>query len=267
MVAYRRNKKVSKFVLIFTVFFYGIQMFFGNRGIPLIAVITTIWLYQIAVKKIDKKVFVILLICILPLSMLINVIREVRNQSGIEQWINNFGELMKETIVDNNPILDAMDEMGTTIYPVAYTIGKFPETIEYKHGQVYIFSIYSIISINTSSNSKNNLAYKMNIAAQMTESSGCPFGGSYIMEAYANFGWCSAIFMILIGFGLECLNRRINSSKNMITIVLVAYFLNPLLWTVRNVIVTLPRELVWYIVPTYIIYKMIYNKKKAEVRE
>lgn len=265
MVGYKEKKGVSKFILFFTIIFYGVQMFFGNRGIPLIAVIVTIWLYHIAVKKIAPKIVVICLIMILPLSILINVIREVRVDYGIKDWINSIGEIAKSSVSDNNPILETIYEMGGAIYPTAYTMKVIPKEIDYKYGKNYLLSLYSVIYINTS-NGSTNFAKDMNISLEISEHSGSAFGGSYIQEAYANFGWFSVIFFFILGIILEKVNKKIENRKNLISIVLIAYFLNPFLWTVRNVMITLPRELVWYILPTYILYRLIMNGQKKKER-
>lgn len=265
MAGYKDKKNISKFILFFIIIFYGSQMFFGNRGIPLIAVVTGIWLYHIAVSKIKPKIVIICLILILPLSILINVIREVRVDSGIKDWIGNIGEIAKDSVSENNPILESIYEMGTAIYPTAYTIKVIPSEVDYKYGKNYLLSILSVFYINTS-DSKSSLANEMNIAAEMSKRSGAPFGGSYIQEAYANFGWFSVIFFLIIGILLEKVNRKIENRKNLISIVLIAYFLNPFLWVVRNVMITLPRELVWYILPTYLLYRLIMNGEKKKER-
>ena len=260
MIAYKNEKNIAKFILVFGVTFYGIQMLFGNRGIPLITVITMIWLYNIAIKRIDKKIFISLLIAIIPITAIITVIRDYRTQSGMSEWIFNMGALVQERMIENNPVFETMYEMGTAIYPTSFSIDTVPEKVDYQYGKSYVLSVFSIAAINTS-NEKNNLAYEMNVAAQMTELSGSTFGGSYIEEAYANFGWLSPIFIFFIGIMFEILNKRINKEKIFINLVLIAYFLNPLLWTIRNVMVTLPREFVWYMLPTYILYKLFYNSK------
>lgn len=259
MLGYKRNTKVSKLFLFFIILFYGTQMFFGNRGIPLIAVITGIWLYHVAVKKIDKKVIIIILVLIIPISAVLNVIRQVRDEYGISQWISNINNLLINNLDNNNPILETAYEMGTAIYPTAYTLKIIPEEIELKYGKTYLLSFFSVVAVNIN-NTKNTLAYDMNVAAQMTKHSGSSFGGSYIQEAYANFGWFCPLFIFALGVVFEILNKKILCNKTFINMVLVAYFLNPLLWIIRNVIVTVPREICWYILPTYILYKMLYNK-------
>lgn len=265
MVGYKDKKNVSKFILLFIIVFYGSQMFFGNRGIPLIAVVTGIWLYNIAVSKIKSKIVIICLILILPLSILINVIREVRVDSGLKDWISNIGEIAKDSVSENNPILESIYEMGTAIYPTAYTVKVIPSEVDYKYGKNYLLSILSVVYINIS-DSKSSLANEMNIAAEMSKLSGAPFGGSYVQEAYANFGWFSVIFFFIIGILLEKVSRKVENRENLISIVLIAYFLNPFLWVVRNVMITLPRELVWYILPTYLLYKLIMNGEKKKER-
>lgn len=263
MVGYKNKGSISKYFLLFMVLFYGVQMFFGNRGKPLIYVLVAIWLYHIAIKPINKKIIIITLICIIPVSSILNVIRQVRDDYGIDEWISNAGEMMIDNLTTSNPVLETVYEMGTAIYPISYTIDAIPETVDYKYGETYLLSIYSIVGI-TFSNEQNSLAYDMNIAAQISEMAGSPFGGAYIQEAYANFGWLSPIFMIFLGMAFEILNRKTLTAKTLISLVLMAYFLGSLLWTIRNVMVTLPREIVWYIIPTYILYKLIYNGKKKE---
>lgn len=262
MVAEKENSKKSKLILLFSILFYGIQMFFGNRGIPLIAVITSIWLYNKAVKKINMRKMCFIIVLIIPLTSIINIIRTTRDDYGFEKWISNAGELVWENLTTSNSVLEACYEMGTAIYPTAFTVENVPQKFNYKYGKTYLLSILSIVTIDTSG-SKNDLAYTMNIASQISKEAGAPFGGSYIQEAYANFGWFSPlIFSVFFGYLFGVLERKIKSSSNLISIVLIAYFLNPLLWTVRNVTVTLPREIAWYIVPSYIFYKLIYNSYK-----
>ena len=266
MVGYKDKGKVSKCILVFSIVYNGIQLLGGNRGIPLIAIISFIWLYDIVVKKISKKVFITICILIIPVSSILNIIREFRGSGGFKEWASNLDELAISSIKEKNPIFETLYEIGVTIYPISYTIGAIPERMPYKYGKTYVLSILSIIAVNTDS-SKNSLAYEMNIAAQMTKLSGSPFGGSYIQEAYANFGWYCPVFMIFIGYALEVLNKKIKNSNTLIEIILIAYFLNPLLWTVRNVLITLPREVVWYIIPTYLLYKLTYNKYKKTENE
>jgi len=265
MVAYRDKIKISRGILAFCIVFYGTQILFGNRGIPLIAVVTTIWLYHIAVKKISKKTIVICSILIIPLSMFINIIRVVRVEYGISEWIKNIPQLIEKTTKEDNPIVESIYEMGGAIYPTAYTINAIPEKTDYKYGSNYMLSLYSVIHINVS-NSKSEFANKINIAAEISEMAGAPFGGSYIQEAYANFGWFSIFFFLILGMLFEKLNRKVIENKKIINLVLIAYFLNPLLWTVRNVMITLPRELCWYMLPVFVLYKILLNTEKRKVQ-
>ena len=215
-----------------------------------------------AVKKIDKRVIIVLLILIIPTSAILNVIRSSRG-NGVKEWINNIQSLMKENMMESNPIIEVFFEMGTAIYPTAYTIDVIPNKQPYIYGKTYLLSLLSVVVVNTSE-SEGSLAYEMSVAQQIGDIAGVPFGGSYIQEAYANFGWLSPIFMILLGMGLEILNKKILCSNRTIEIVLIAYFLNAMLWTIRNSLVPLPRELCWYMLTTYILYKLIYNMEKKK---
>ena len=264
MVAYKNNNKLSKCILFFSIFYYGIQIFFGERGKPLIGMITTIWLYNAYIKKIDKKIIIIALICIIPASAVLNVIRQTRDNYGVKELSKNINKMIIENIVDDSPVFDVIYEMGTAIYPIAYTIQKIPDIVDYKYGESYLFSLVSVFSINISRDKPNEIAYKINIAKQMTEMSGSSFGGSYIQEAYANFGWYCCIFMYLIGLAFGKIEDTINNCRNLIDLVLLTYLFNPILWAIRNVFVTIPREIFWYVIPVYVIYKIFVKEEKNE---
>ena len=259
MVGFKKQRKISRIILLFSVFFYGIQMFFGNRGIPLIAVITFIWLYHNSVEKLNNKIIIFICILIIPTSSVLNVIRLNRSKYGLEEWVYRFDDLIVENIKENNPIVETLYEIGTTIYPISYTLEVIPQKTNFTYGKTYMLALCSPFIINTSSEI-NSFSYNMNISARISKMARCPFGGSFIQEAYANFGWFSPFFMAILGIFIEIFERK--NVKSNIAFVLTGYFLNPFLWTIRNVLITLPREIIWYILPTYIIYKIIYNQNK-----
>ena len=89
--------------------------------------------------------------------------------------------------------------------------------------------------------------------------------GSYIQEAYANFGWYCVIFMFVFGICFKKIDIYLNNSYSHISHVLISYFLVSLLWTIRNTMISLPRELVWYLLTTYLLYRIIDNEERKKV--
>ena len=154
-----------------------------------------------------------------------NVVRVTRSNQGFKSWIGDTRNLVTENIVKSNPVIELLHEMGVAIYPTTYAIDTIPDKIPFKKGKTYLLSLLSVVMINTSE-SQGSLAYKMNVAQQIGDIAEIPFGGSYIQEAYANFGWLSPIFMFFLGMGLEVINKKILCSNRTIEIVLIAYFLN-----------------------------------------
>ena len=154
------------------------------------------------------------------------------------------------------------------IYPTAYTMKVIPSKVDYKYGKNYLLSILSVVYINIS-DSSNNLAREMNIAAEMSEHSGehhlVVHTYKKLMQISDGF---SVIFFFIIGILLEVLNKKIENRKNLISIVLIAYFLNPFLWIVRNVYDNFTKRTsmgIYY--QTYILYKLIYEWEKRKKKE
>ena len=265
LYGYKQNRRITTILIYFSIIFYGSQMFFGNRGMPLLMVVCIIWFYHYYIKKIKFKKAIVLVICSFFIITLMNIIRENRRY-GIEKWIGNIYTIMSDSIVQNNQLFDINYEVGTTIYPITYTLEHIPKDINYKYGINYLYSIYSIIRVNMSSSRDDVFIEKMNIAEEIVNHSGATFGGSYIQEAYANFGWFCLVFTFIFGILLKKMDIYLFASFSPISHILITYFLTSLLWIIRNTMISLPRELVWYILSTYLLYKLIGRKKNEKSR-
>ena len=262
LLGYKNNKRLSTIIFILAVAFYGSQVIFGNRGIPLLYVICIIFYYHFYIRKVKTKNILLLFIMCILLIPFLNTIKIYRKE-GLSKWIFNTGDMIKENYISNNTILDLSYEMGTTIYPITYTIEHIPSNIGYKYGQNYLYSLISVVKFNTSSTRDNDFNLKMNIAEEIGKKAGSTFGGSYIQEAYANFGLFCAFFMILFGYILKKLDLKLWYSSSYITIVLIIYILNSLLWIIRNTMISIPRTIFWYALPVYFLFRILKLKKDS----
>ena len=263
LIGYKNNRVISMFLLLFGIGFYGSQIIFGNRGIPLLMVICYIWFYHNYIRKFEiKSILLMFVISIFCISFL-NIVRNNR-ENGFSNWMSKSNELLVENLTTHNPIIELCYEVGTTIYPITYTLDYIPNITQYKYGMNYIYSLLSVVRLNTSSESNSNFTSKMNIAIEVTNKSGIPFGGSYIQEAYANFGYFSVIFMLILGIATAKIDNHLIYSNSCISAILITYFSTSLLWVIRNTMTTIPREVVWYMLPTYILYKLILNSEKKK---
>ena len=175
MLGYRNKQRISGILLLFSVIFYGLQMLYGNRGTPLLMVVCLLWFYHFFIRKFKFKNIIIITIISVFLISFLNIIRNNR-KIGINEWINNIGYLLKEDLIYKNPLIDLNYEVGTTIYPITYTLEHIPDDIEYKYGMNYVYSIYSIVKINMTSSRNKDFVSKMNIAEEIVDYSGATFG-------------------------------------------------------------------------------------------
>ena len=260
LYGFKANKKISLYIFIFGLLFYGSQIIFGERGKPLLEVLCLIWFYNYYIRKIKFKKIIVIIFLSFFLMAFLNVIQDVRSK-GIQYWIGNIDELMVENIVEKNPILELNYEVGQTIYPTAYTIKYIPNKTGYKYGSNYLYALCSVIKINTSSKRDNEFNTKMNIAEEISKVSGAAWGGSYTQELYANFGWISIIIMFFVGVIFEKIDEKLYINKRGISAILITYTLSSLLWTIRNTTCSMPRIVFWYILPTYILYVIILKRR------
>ena len=261
MASYTQNSKKSKIILAFIIIYNFILMFLGSRGINILRMLVAIIFYHIQVKKFSyKNIFVA---CILG-AVLVNSMVMIKSfrKYGLNEWIPNIDKIIKETATENI-FLEILNEMGVAIFPTAVAIEYIEDTQEYKYGTTYLYGLTTFIP-NISSEVHSAVA-NADTQAMVAKYYGLSFGGSVVQEAYINFGWYSWIFMAILGYILSKLSNKILESHSLIGYTLFCVFMVNSLWTIRNNIMPgLCRDLLWYIVPIYIIYKLIYNGRKKK---
>ena len=97
----KNKKSLSKVLLFFSIIFYGSQIFWGNRGMPIIMVICYIWFYHYYVEMFSKKKIILSTLIILFLVSTLNVIRYNRTNS-LKDWIFEFDEKIVDDVFINN---------------------------------------------------------------------------------------------------------------------------------------------------------------------
>ncbi len=265
MVSYKDNIKIARCIFLINMFYSGMQIFLGARGLPILSVLMIVITWHICVKKVKKKTAIIIIISIIPVATLISMIREVRSYP-MSQWLGNMDKIIVDTIKEN-PISTAINEMGTAIYPTAATISIFPDNRDYKYGSTYWYGIKGIIP-NLGSELSKAKVYG-DIQEEVSQYYGLSFGGSVIEDLYANFGMYAILFMIAIGFGMNKLQIKMEyeNSRNKIIYPLYATMCIQIIWTVRNNINPIFRYFVWYIITTYLLYKILYTSIGKKSRE
>lgn len=255
IVAYREELKVAKSIFWFTIFYTGVQILFGARGIPLLQIIVTIILWHSMVSRINKMTVIKIILCLIPLSSFLSIMKEIRSYP-LGTWFNNFNVIFLESL-RNNPILSVINEMGTAIYPTSAALLCSPNMIPFQKGKTFLYAFFTIIpNLGSGEHWTKQYTDITNIAASYFNA---PFGGSIVEEGYINFGWASILFFIAIGFCLVKLEIYVENNKERIEYLypLYAALSVEILWSIRNNLAPVIIYSTRYILLTYILYKIV----------
>lgn len=261
MAGNTKNIKKCKLILAFIIIYNFTLMFLGSRGINILKMLVAIIFYHTKVKKFNYKNILVASILGVILVNSMTMIKSFRKY-GLNEWLPNLSKIIKETATENT-FLEIINEMGVAIFPTAAAIEYVDDTQEYKYGMTYLYGLTTFIP-NISSE-VHSAVEKSDTQAMIAKYYGLSFGGSVVQEAYINFGWYSWIFMAMLGYTLSKLSNKILEGHSLIGYTLFCIFMVNFLWTIRNNIMPgLCRDVLWYIVPIYIIYKLIYNGRKKK---
>ena len=232
---------------------------------PILRVLMLLLTYHFCNKTFSKKAIVVGLILLIPVIGTVSMLKSVRKYP-IEEWISKADVIWQETMEDQ-PILTTINEMGMAIFPTAASIQLYPETFSYKYGTTYLYGLTTIIP-NISSG-QTHIAKKANVSDEVGTYFGTSFGGSVVEDIYANFGWLCPLATIFIGFFLYRISDKVMKryKQNYILFPLYAALSVEIIWTVRNTINPVIRYFVWYILTTYILYKLLYQYYKKKEKD
>ena len=260
--SYKNEEKKAKKVLIFIILYNFILMFLGSRGLNILRILVALVFYHYKIKKFKLKNFIVIGAVCMIILLFIPIIKSFRKY-GLKEWLPNINEIIEETMEDNI-LLNSISEMGGAIFPTASSIEYVDINGEYKYGTTYLYGFATLIP--NFGTTEHSALSKSDTQAMVSKYFGLSFGGSVVQEAYINFGWFSWIFMIILGYIITGISDRFINSKDPIVYPLFCVFMVNFLWTIRNNIMPgLCRDILWYLIPIYILYRLILSKKEKEI--
>jgi hypothetical protein len=244
----------SKRILIVGVLFCGSQMFFGNRGLPMLEVLAFLLLYNFYINKINKKSILKILLSGYIVLYLFTVIRSFRD-SALREWIFDL-TIWQSILIDKNPIIEVVYELGTAIAPTISAISLFPDVINFQYGLTFfctfLLSIPDFFGIRPA-----YIKEFGNIATVIARQQGSAFGGSFVAEVFSNFGWLTPVFMVFVGYFIAAFSHWCFKEKTIIFNVLGWNLMVNLLWVVRNSTATFGNAFIYMFMLPVIIYLLI----------
>ncbi|WP_296880385.1 O-antigen polymerase [Thomasclavelia sp.] len=260
MISYKQNLKKAKIIAIVFASYNLISILFGSRGLPLLNILFLIIIWNNLIKPLKKRQLINFLLLSIPLTIMIAFMRIARDYS-INEWISHIDIIMLE-ILKNNPIFLVLNEMGIAIFPTSASLCIYPTASNYKFGTTYLYGLLSIIPNFGSSLSIAKL--NGDIQLEISKFYGLAFGGSIVGDLYANFGYLTIIIFLVIGFYLYKLDLIIKYGNSDIKKGLMLIYCIQVIWSIRNNINPLIRYFVWYILPLYFLYLLLYRKYRRE---
>lgn len=184
------KKNTARVILLIASIIEIISMFTGGRIYAISMIIAIAYVYFVMVEKPKKRMIFFGIVAALGLSAVMSIIATVRTHGGIS--IENL--LFAAELSTDNPILMFLAEMGGTMIDIIYAISDFPEYTSYGLGMSYIDSMLSVIPYYEA-----NIASEVNLYFIKGFRTYYSLGGSWIGEAFYNFGWLSFIFCFFVG--------------------------------------------------------------------
>ncbi|MEB2492994.1 O-antigen polysaccharide polymerase Wzy [Peribacillus frigoritolerans] len=258
LIGNHENKKKAIFIILIIVIYQSIIMFTGNRGRPIMFLITIFFIYYNFIKKVGFKQFINTTILIYIVGFLLTFIGQIRMLSIND--IGTFVETFKKSFFEFS-IFKILAEFGSTIVSLGFSLELFPEARSFQLGTNYLVSLLTIFpnlgGILTPVMEKAVFVYNW---PQSTRSF---LGGSYLGELYYSFGDFSFVFVILIGMFIAFVSNKIKmyiAQQNYVLLSVYLILFPSLLWWTRDYFVSMVREFVWIAVVILILYYLIGSK-------
>lgn len=190
---YKANKIECKWAKIIIVLCFLPTLFAGERGTA-VCLIVVLAIISFQSKTINLKNLGLILGISIFSIYIINTIGRYRL---------NFDTMMSQLIdyenfkyfLSNNPLFNLLGEFGGTFTTPLVTVRNYTEEIDYLYGASYLSSITMIVPGLNRIVPSNILIYTYSIPAVDQHH----LGGSFIGEAYANFGIFGFFPVVLLG--------------------------------------------------------------------
>lgn len=259
LAAFKNDSKKANILLISTLVYNAITMLSGGRSRQIILILVIIYFYFTIVKKLTKKHIIIVGIMSSIGIILLNTITALRVDGidSVTQFIN--------TVVNNNnnPILAALEEFGSSIYTVYQTVVTVPDSKSFSYGKTYLYGFAPVLlnfkGILTNVVDASIVAKNINATA--------PLGGSYIAELYYNFGYVSYLMGMGVGFFIQIMTTKIEEYLRTGNYYRVSFYVMSFynaIWWVRASFTDFTRAFVWGTIFIWGVHYYVMNYLKTE---
>ena len=248
-IAYSNKKTMRTIIVVFLLLNVVAILITGGRTNAVILLAILGILYNYLVKKFTRKWLVIGAIGVFLLLQVLAIVANIRG-SGLN------AASKKEVKVENNAAVDAVAEMGGTMYCLIKTENLVPSKHSYRYGKSYAYAFTTLIP-NLGFWEIHPAKKESNLGDWLTEELRLGYGTGFSMtaEAYANFGYLAFIVFFFWGWFLASIFGKIEISAQTRNYALMAFSLI-LFWFFlklpRNCFINLVRPIFFIAIPIYL---------------
>lgn len=248
-IVYSKNKTIRTTIVVFLLFNIIAILVTGGRSNAVILLAILGILYNYLVKRFTRKWLVIGAVGICLLLQVLAIVASFRS-SGLNA-------ASKEGVkIENNAAVDAVAEMGGTMFCLIKTENIVPSKQPYRYGKSYVYAFTTLIP-NLGFWEIHPAKKESNLGDWLTEELGLGYGTGFSMtaEAYANFGYFGFIAFFFWGWFLANIFGKIEISAQTRNYALMAFSLI-LFWFFlklpRNCFINLVRPIFFVAAPIYL---------------
>lgn len=248
-IAYRKNKPMRSFITIVLIVNIIAILITGGRSNAVILIALLLVMYNYLVRKFERKTIFLGIFGAFFLLQILAYVGSARSEHGRS---SNFNELKFE----DNAAIDAIAEMGSTMFCLIKTQNLVPDKFDYKYGKSYAYSFATLIP-NIGIWEIHPAKKESNLSNWLTETLGLSFGTGYSMcaEAYINFGYFCFVAFFFWGYFLANIFGKIEFSAKTGDLATLAFLLI-LFWFFlklpRNNFINLVRPIFFVAGPIYL---------------
>ncbi|MBW8383250.1 MAG: O-antigen polysaccharide polymerase Wzy family protein [Youngiibacter sp.] len=185
----------------------------GDRGDGIVYIISAFLIYEFLGEKHNIKTWKLIIISFVCMAF-IPIVATYRRY-GINEDIS-ISRFIYEVLLENNIVINTLETLGGTIFPLAKTMELVPLIQNHLYGMSYLASLILLIPrplrMGFLADFAGNKLYT-SPATWLMNSLNMTYGPGYtpFAEAYLNFGWIGIAFMWAFGFGiakLMCANIK-----------------------------------------------------------
>lgn len=262
-IAYKNNKKIRKLFLICFLLNVVAILLTGGRSNAVVLLSVVVLLYNYLVRRFTIRWLLAGCFATFMLLQLLAFIAKVR----VEGFSASSGKNVK---IENNAAIDAIAEMGSTMFCLIKTAELVPSKESFKYGKSYIYSFTTLIP-NIGFWDIHPAKKEANLGDWLQQELNLGYGTGFSMcaEAFINFGHLSFIVFFFWGWFLSTIFGKIEVSKQTNNYALMA-FLMILFWFFlklpRNNFINLIRPVFFIAGPIYL-YCIRFAKSKNNYKK